>query len=165
MKAFKLLFMLFLQCSLLIAITESNTQSANDCFFYEQAYHLVTYDYDLNKLTTTIDNMISMADALGCEDGNCDMTSPAERVRVAIAKELAAYAREQKARIETIIGKTAGLDTRDPRALEFIGNIWHEVSGSPGPHEYRMQLEAETRMNEFLKLQGAMNKGTMNRSV
>ena len=84
MKAFKLLFMLFLQCSLLIAITESNTQSANDCFFYEQAYHLVTYDYNLNKLMTRIDEMVSTADALGCKNGKCNMDSPANRVQVAI---------------------------------------------------------------------------------
>ena len=163
MKAFKRAFTLFLQCSLLIAITDSNVQVANDCFYYEQAYHLVTYDFDLKTLMNAVDDMILKADALGCKDNDdrCKGNSPADRVRQAISLELGEFAREQKRRIETVIGKTAGLDMRDPRALEFIGNIWHEVTGAPGPHEYRIQLEAEARMNEFLKLQQAMNKNSM----
>ena len=35
---------------------------------------------------------------------------------------------------------------RDPRSAEFLGELWHEVSGSPGPLEYHKEVEALHRI-------------------
>ena len=130
-----------------------------DLLFYEESFHVIHVEHDLLTLAASCEDLKRKASHLSkvVSPLNLRAAYGEETAKAAIAEELKDFV---DIIAEKLVGITGNAESMSKRAIEFLGDLWHSISGAPGPKQFRNQIDAENRMNEALRLQVSENEKT-----
>jgi hypothetical protein len=145
------MFLLFL---LLIPREGREIVSKSSDFYYERDFELIETIYDLQALSDPIKNLIEHADFMSSSTfANTKIPIQLKFTKDGLISEVINSANSTLNEIEYLKGFIAPPgSTRSKKAIPLVGELWHQISGSPGPWEYRKSLEMVAKIEQALAL-------------
>ena len=135
-----------------LASKEKPTSRRSAKFNYEVGFELVQINFNLTSLFEHLSllreahgEIQRMAPVLSTQPGNMAVKSLLKGCEV---KTNATY--QELIEIENFFFE-GSMSQRHTRSIEVLGELWHEVSGSPGPLEYHKEVEASHRIEQTFR--------------
>ena len=129
---------------------EKPTTRGSAKFNYEVGFEVILFEFNITTLVQQANlvkdhtaTMKAHVPKLSTQAGNMAVGSLFSDCEVKTNASLA--------QLDTIRSFFEGGTRVQGRSAEFLGELWHEVSGSPGPLEYHKEVEAMHRIEQTFK--------------
>lgn len=135
---------------LIIGINGEVDMSGKSHFFYEENYELIDSQHNVGRIAIKLKYLKLRVKTLSIQFSNVSLT---QEISVAISQietELGIALNNSLSQIDSFRDFFSKFKSERTKKFDPLGQLWHDISGSPGPWEYRKELEMMDKIGKMI---------------